>query len=167
MKTSPPAHPILYFSGFGATLGFTAALIYGLSYSLLGTFLTTSTVLKNAQIDVLPTIFANALSVFIGAMFFAITFGLLAAIIQGLAFCLVAALAGKKLLGWVTPQGKWLGLGVSFIFSALIHLLIFFSPSIIFQVFWKLSYGFWLGIPCLIFIGLTTFFSTKLYIAKP
>jgi hypothetical protein len=155
------------FSGFGAVTGFTAALIYGVLYSLIGAFLTTSTVLKNLQGDVLPTILANVISVFIGAMFFAITFGIVAAFIQGLTFCLVATLVGKKLFGRETLKAGQIGLGISLIFALLIHLAIWFSPPIVYQVFWKLSYIFWLGIPCLIFIGLTTFFSTKLQIVKP
>jgi hypothetical protein len=167
MKTSPSARSILYFSGFGATSAFTAALLYGLLYSLIGAFLTTGTVLKNMQMDVLPTIFTNALSVFIGAMFFAITFGLQAAIIQGLAFFVVAALTGKKLFGRQAILARWIGLGISLFFSLLIHLIILVSPSIVYQVFWKLSYVFWLGIPCLIFIGLTTFFSGKFQNVNP
>jgi uncharacterized protein YacL len=147
---------IKQFFGLGAVLGFTEALLYGSIYTLVGIIYTTVLILHNLQTDVLATLSSNALSVLIGAMFFATLFGLVAAVLQGLAFglTLVITRIAKAFI-----SGKYVGLGVSLVFAALIHLMVITSPPIVFQVFWKLSYIFWLGIPCLIFIAVTTYFS--------
>ena len=149
---------ILYFCGLGTVLGFTEALIYGSLYTLVGIFYTTGILLRNPQTEILATVLANALSVLIGAMFFAILFGLLAAIIQGLAFGLSILITRIRKLH---NKGIYVGFGVSVVFAALLHLLVITSPPVVIQVFWKLSYIFWLGIPCLIFIATTTYFSRQ------
>jgi hypothetical protein len=149
---------ILKFCGLGAILGFTEALVYGGIYSQVGIFYTSGIILRNLQTEILSTVLANALSVLIGSMFFAVFFGLLATIIQALTFGLTAFISR---MGNLHIKGSIVGFGVSVTLAAAIHLLVITSPPIVIQVFWKLSYVFWLGIPCLIFIATTTYFSQK------
>jgi hypothetical protein len=161
MKIRGSSPSFLQFAGFGAILAFTMALLYGLLYALIGIIYTSGILLKSAQMDVLPTVAANAVSVVIGALFFAILFGLFAAGIQGAAFGLVHILSTKLNAGRSVSRGGWIGFGISLAFSVLIHVLVLTAPPIVYQVFWKLSYLLWLGFPCLIFISLTTFFARR------
>ncbi|HEX7557367.1 MAG TPA: hypothetical protein VF338_12130, partial [Leptolinea sp.] len=86
---------ILKSFGFGAVLGFTIALVYGFLYALIGITYTSRTIIASLQTDLLATLFANAISVIIGAMFFAFVFGLIAALIQGVTFGITSILLWK------------------------------------------------------------------------
>ncbi len=58
---------------------------------------------------------------------------------------------------WTHLQLAWTGLGISFLIVALLHLLLWSSTGILHALIWRTlsAYLFWLGLPSLIFIGMT------------
>ena len=138
----------------GALLAFTAALVYGLIFSLLTSLraaLRIRRITKQGSGTAMLYL-ANSNSVLIASLGFSLLIGLVAAFIQGLAWWLVVSLFA---VFNVSPLV--MALIVSILIVAGLHLILWNTQDIAHAILWRslTSYGFWLGLPCLIFITIT------------
>ncbi len=100
---------------------------------------------------------ANAAAVFISSAFLAIVCGLIAAFVQAAALALVYVLSRTVNRENSPRRGAWIGLGASGGLILMLHLLFYSAgPEMLVRVFGQSSYVFWLGLPSLICVGMTT-----------
>jgi len=146
----------------GALLGFCAALVYGILFVVYGIARTSLVILSSPANELLPTLLANSLSVLIGAMFFAVVFGLFAALFQALTLTLIF-FVHKAVAAYNLPRkGELVGLVVAVILFAGLLLLFQGSPRILFQVFWNQSFVFWFGLPGMIYLLMNVWLGRRL-----
>lgn len=144
----------------GASLAFTASLVYASVFAVLASLRAALQILGALR----PgegrwmTIIATANSIFIAAIQFAILFGALAALIMGLTWLVVYGLSR-----WLNRQSSpgreaWIALATSLGVAILLQALLWSTEGLLHAVLWRSAsaYLLWLGIPCLIFVGLTT-----------
>jgi len=153
---------ILQAVKLGALLGLCTALMYGALFTVYGIVRTSLVILNSPANETLPTLLANGLSVLIGAMFFAVVFGLFAALFQALTLTLVFSLQ-KVVAAYNLPRkGELVGLAVPAILFAGLLLLFQGSPRILFQVFWNQSFVFWFGLPGMIYVLMNVWLGRRL-----
>jgi hypothetical protein len=80
MLTNPSFKSYFQAAKLGAALGFTLALIYGMGFVIYGILCTSAWIIAYPANGLLPTLLANMVRVVIGSMFFAVLFGLFAAL---------------------------------------------------------------------------------------
>jgi hypothetical protein len=162
MFTNLSCRSVFQASRLGAVLGFAGALAYGMVFVLYGILHTSLWIIARPANGLLPTLLANAVSVVIGAMFFAVWFGLFAALIQAGTLALVYALAGRLNPEGSPRAGAWIGLlAAAGVYLALLMLLRG-GPQIVLQVFWRQSFLFWFGLPGALYLALNAWLGSRL-----
>jgi hypothetical protein len=146
----------------GAALGLAAALVYGMGFVIYGILRTSTWIIAHPANELFPTLLANAVSVVIGAMFFAVLFGLFAAVFQAVTLALVFGLTRRIPPASNSPMRAMIGLVVSG--GLFLTLLILFhgGPQIMTQVFWNQSFIFWFGMPGAVYVLMNTLLGNRL-----
>ena len=111
----------------------------------------------------LATLLANAVSIFILAIEFATGLGLVAAVIGGLTMAMVSLLARLLERRLAQQQNALIGLALSVLIAAGLHLLLGSLEGLPHAILFRstTSYLFWLGLPCLLYIASTTWYSGR------
>lgn len=138
----------------GALLAFSAALLYGLMFALLASLRVIRRITR-----ALPPVersgrlyLANVTSILITSLELAVLLGLLAALLQGLAW-----LAASGLAAVLRVPALPAALLIAALLVTLLHLALRRAPELLYAMLWRSrsAYLFWLGLPCLIFMILT------------
>jgi hypothetical protein len=157
MKTHMTCRSILQATILGAVLGFAASLTYGYLFAVYAILRSSLPILRTPVNGLIPMLLANAAAVFISSAFLAIVCGLIAAIVEAAALALVYVLSRTVNRANSRLRGAWIGLGASGGLILMLHLLFYSSgPEMLVRVFGQSSYVFWLGLPSLICVGMTT-----------
>jgi hypothetical protein len=143
---------------YGAAVGFSSAIVYGAVatlYIILRSSVQIIGVLTPAE-GLWGTLVANALSIVWPCLVTMLLLGLLAAVIETVAFLMIYGLS-LILIGQRSPfRMAAIGFVVSGILALLVNFLVVQGISAYWGAFWPMGYLFWLGLPSLIFIGTTT-----------
>jgi hypothetical protein len=143
---------------YGATIGFTSALVYGALatlYIILRSSLQILGVLSPAE-GLLGTLLANAVSVLWPCLVTTVLLGVLAAVIETAAFSIIFGLSLPLKAHGSPGRAAAIGLLVSGGLAVLVNLSVGRGISAYWGAFWPQGYLFWLGLPSLIFMGTTT-----------
>ena len=143
---------------YGAAVGFISALIYGAVatlYVILRSSAQILGVLSPAE-GLWGTLVANAFGVVWPCLVITLLLGLLAAVIESVAFLIIhglsLAFSDQRSPSWMAAIGFVVAGGL----ALLVNFLIVSGISTYWSAFWPQGYLFWLGLPSLIFIGTTT-----------
>lgn len=143
---------------YGAAGGFISALVYGAVatlYIMLRSSAYILDVLSPAE-SLWGTLVANAFSIIWPCLVTTLLIGLLAAIIETVAFLIIYGLS-LILNGQRSPlRVAAIGFAVSGSLALLVNFLVAWGISAYWSAFWPMGYLFWLGLPSLIFVGTTT-----------
>lgn len=137
------------------------ALAYGYLFAIYGIIYSSLPILRMPVNGLIGTLLTNADSVLIGSAFFAILFGIVAALVQSVALGLVYAFSRFVNRANSPNRGAWIGLCVSLGLIVVIQLLFHAGSELLLRLFWQSSYLFWWGLPSLIFVALTTWIGWK------
>lgn len=143
---------------YGAAVGFMSAIVYGtvtMLYIILRSSVQIMGVLTPAE-SLWGTLAANASIIVWPCLVTMLLLGLLAAVIETVAFVIIYGLS-LILNGQRAPfRAAVIGFMVSGSLAWLVHFLVVQAISAYWGAFWPIGYLFWLGLPSLIFIGATT-----------
>lgn len=145
------------YAGFGALVGFTAALAYGALFSLYAIIRVSWIILRAPADGAVFTLITNAASLVVASMFFAILCGLPAAALQAGVLSLSAALNRRWNPSRSAGIAARIGLGCAAAALLGLHGLVAAAPPLIERVLWESGYLFWSGLPSLVFLGLNFF----------
>lgn len=143
---------------YGAAAGFISALFYGAVATLYITLRSSAQILGvlSPAEGLWRTLAANAFGIIWPCLVTTLLLGVLAAIIETVAFFIIHGLS-LILKGQRSPtQVAVIGFAVSASLAFLVNFLVVGSISTYWSAFWPIGYLFWLGLPSLIFIGTTT-----------
>jgi hypothetical protein len=150
-------------AGHGARLGFGLALLYGFAfalYAIVRSSLQIKAILTPGA-GLFGTLAANALAILMPALGFALLLGMLAAVIESVTLLLVYGLSTLLNLQQSPARAAWIGLITAGIMAGALQLFMQRSLGSRFDALWPSGYLFWLGLPCLIFVGATTWISWR------
>jgi len=141
----------------GVILAFTAALIYGMIFTILTSLrasLRIRRILKSSERSGMLFL-ANGTSIFIASLGFSILLGIPAALLQGLTWLMAAWLSAV-----LNVDPFAIAIAVAILLTAVVHLILWNTRDILHAILWRArsSYLFWLGLPSLIFIAMTIWF---------
>lgn len=147
----------------GLFWGFGLALAYGASFALYAIIRSSSQIaLVLADSTALwGTLVANALSILLASLLFALLLGIGAAVLQSIALLFVYAVAPFLNSHHASGRGAWIGLCVSGILACALHFVVQRSLGSYFAALWPAGYFFWLGLPSLLFMGTTSWLSWR------
>ena len=142
---------------YGAAIGFISALAYGALatlYIILRSSLQILGVLSPAE-GLLGTWLANAFGVLWPCLVTTVLLGVLAAAIETAGFSIIyglsLALNGRRSPNRATAIGFLVAGGL----AALVNILVVRGIGVYWGAFWPQGYVFWLGLPSLMFVGMT------------
>ncbi|MEZ4726950.1 MAG: hypothetical protein R3E79_07435 [Caldilineaceae bacterium] len=142
----------------GVRLGFALAFSYSAGFALYAIIRSSWQIAVNLPFaeGLVSTLVANAFALVVAVLFFALLFGMVAALLQSITLVLVHGLA-RLVSAYRSPiVMAGLGLVVAGLVAGLLHLLVQHSVGSYFIALWPTGYFFWLGLPSLLFIGATT-----------
>jgi hypothetical protein len=147
-----------------ARLGFMAALAYGLAfavYAIVRSSLQIGAILSPAD-GSFGTLVANVFAILMPTLSFVLLLGIGAALIEWVTVLLVYGLTAL-----INPQrslvrAAWIGFVTAGILTGAFQFSIQSSLGSYFDALWPAGYLFWLGLPCLIFVGVTAWISWQI-----
>lgn len=141
--------------GFGLVGGY--SLLF-LVYAIIRSSLQIMTSLS-AREGLVGTLIANAFALLMAVLGFALLFGVIAAIAECVLLLIIYGLSALLNPGHLQGRAAWIGLLVTA--SPALALVIFVQQQlgIYFVALWPMGFLFWLGLPCLLLIGVTTWLS--------
>ncbi len=147
----------------GLRLGFGLAFLYSAGFLLYAVVRSSWHIVASLPLaeGLVGTLVANVFALVVAVLFFALLFGVVAALLQSITLLLVDGLAQLLLPHWSPIVVAGLGLMVAALLAGALQLLVQRSLGSYFAALWPMGYLFWLGLPSLLFVGATTWISWR------
>lgn len=147
----------------GVSLGFALVLIYSSSFALYAIVRSSYQIfaaLPWAE-GLVGTLVANAFALIVSILFFALLFGMGAAVLQSVTLLLIYGVAALLAARRSPRVMAWIGLITSGLLAGVIQVAVQRSLGSYFAALWPTGYFFWLGLPSLLFVWATTWISGR------
>lgn len=148
----------------GAILGFILALAFGCgftAYAIARSSLQIILILSPKE-GLYGTLVANAFGILLPALSFTLVLGVGAAMLQSIALLFVHGVTSLINPHQSPRRAAWIGLLTAGLLASAVQLMVKYSLGIYFEALWPTGYFFWLGLPSLIFVGVTTWLSPQM-----
>lgn len=146
----------------GAAFSFTAALAYAFLFVIVSAVRVATHILAVASESTAGTLAATSAGIFISSIFIALLLGTLAAAIQAVTLVIQYYLTPLLNREHSPMRGAAIGFAASALLALALQLLFRSGPDILVRIFWQYSYPFWIGLPTLIYLSISTWLGWKL-----
>lgn len=145
----------------GITVGFSLVLGYSLLFLVyaIGRSSVQITASLSVREGLVGTLIANAFALLMAVLGFALLFGVIAALGEALLLLIIYGLSALFNPQQLPGRAAWIGLIATGMPAVALLLFVQQTLGIYVAALWPAGFFFWLGLPCLLFIGATTWLS--------